>query len=411
MTRQRRIILEELSTVRTHPTADEVHRMVRRRMPNISLGTVYRNLELLASQGAVKMLEHGTSKKRFDYNISEHYHVRCGKCGQTDDLDVRPLKSLKGITGETAGYEITGYSLEFEGICPDCRKPKKGAGGGTSPRSVGMRWSGKDKLKADALEELYGKYNHREYVHPDPLEFLYAYQNPRDREIVGLIASSLAYGRVAQILRNVSWILERIPQPYMFLQESTPGSLRKTFRGFKHRFTSGDEVAGLLDGVRRVIQKYGSLEELFVSGLRDSDGDIPQAIDRFVRNVKGRSCARCDTLLPNPSLGSACKRLNLYLRWMVRRDEVDMGGWARVPAGSLIVPLDVHLHRIGIAMGLTDRKQADMRTAVQLTESFKKFSPSDPVKYDFSLTRLGIRDDLNCTEFFRQCGIPSEAGK
>ena len=104
-------------------------------------------------------------------------------------------------------------------------------------------------------------------------------------------------------------------------------------------------------------------------------------------------------LLPSPSAGSACKRLNLFLRWMVRQDNVDPGGWDSVSPAKLIIPLDTHMHRIGRRLGLTPRRQADLRTAIEITEGFRGICPSDPVRYDFALTRLGIRRDEGVEDF------------
>ena len=109
-------------------------------------------------------------------------------------------------------------------------------------------------------------------------------------------------------------------------------------------------------------------------------------------------------MLPCPSRGSACKRLNLYMRWMVRRDDIDLGGWDRVPASKLVVPLDTHMHRIALAFGATRRKQANLRTALELTAAFRAIAPDDPVRYDFALTRFGIRSDMDVEAFLRQCG-------
>ena len=114
------------------------------------------------------------------------------------------------------------------------------------------------------------------------------------------------------------------------------------------------------------------------------------------------------SLLPSPVAGSACKRLNLFLRWMVRRDEVDPGGWDHVPPSKLIVPLDIHMHRISLQLGLTGRKQANLKAACEITNAFRAIEPDDPVRYDFSLTRLGIRDDLTPDGF--SCGLPYQGG-
>jgi len=241
------------------------------------------------------------------------------------------------------------------------------------------------------LENLYQGYNKYEFLHPDPLEFLHGYSDLRDREVVGIIASSLAYGRVEQIIKSVSWVLDQMdPYPLRFLELSSDRSLKSAFTGFKHRFTTGDELVSMLSGIKRVIQRYGSLQEAFVQGLNHSDDTIMPALTVFVDQLRDNTDGRYNSLLPCPAKGSALKRLNLFLRWMVRKDDVDPGGWTNVPADKLIVPLDTHMHRISLALGLTKRKQADMKTAMEITRAFKKIVPDDPVRYDFALTRFGI---------------------
>jgi len=255
----------------------------------------------------------------------------------------------------------------------------------------------------ETLEHLYGKYNRREFVHPDPLEFLYDCNNLRDREIVGLLASSLAYGRVSQIIKSVSFVLERmIPSPFHFLEKASMESLSRTFYGFKHRFTTADELAELLFGIKNVIKRHGSLYACFKTAFgNDSDTVIP-ALTAFVKELNAGFNNQNNSLLPSPANGSACKRLNLFLRWMVRQDEVDPGGWKDISPSQLVVPLDTHLHRICLALGLTNRKQADMKTATEITRSFRIIVPHDPVRYDFSLTRLGIRRDADMMSFLNE---------
>jgi len=254
------------------------------------------------------------------------------------------------------------------------------------------------------LDALYRKYNRRAFVHPDPLELVYRYDSSADQEIAGLIAACLAYGRVAQILASVSRVLEAIDRdaqssPRTFLETATDRELQQLLREFRHRFTPGAEVAALLRGVKRALAEHGSLEALFVSGMGMRDETILPALTVFVdrlRRLAGGAQA-CPSLLSSPSDGSACKRLNLFLRWMARRDRVDPGPWRSVSRAKLVVPLDTHLHRIARQLRLTGRKQADLKTAIEITEGFARYSPRDPVRYDFSLTRLGInpacRDD------------------
>lgn len=245
----------------------------------------------------------------------------------------------------------------------------------------------------DALEALYSAYNRRCYVHPDPLEFLYGFPDPLDVEIVGILASSLAYGNVKQILRSVSLVLTKMGAcPSAFLLNSPFNRIAGTFSDFKHRFTTGEDLARLLWGLRRVIKRHGSLQKCFMSRLRRDDRTVIPALSAFVAEVFPEGC---DFLIPAPGKGSACKRLNLFLRWMVRHDDVDPGGWDGVSPSKLLVPLDTHMHRIALRLGLTERRQADLRTAVEITEAFRKLSPHDPVRYDFALTRFGIRKDLD----------------
>lgn len=245
------------------------------------------------------------------------------------------------------------------------------------------------------LDNLYNLYNKRMYVHPDPLEFLYLYKDIRDREIVGLIASSLAYGRVAQILKSVSFILEIMhPSPYRFLMDSTYKTFRRAFEGFTHRFADGDQLAALLLGAKKVVRRFGSLNKCFVKGLSPEDETVIPAMTFFAKHlIAGEN--KSGHLVPQPEKGSACKRMNLFLRWMARKDQVDPGGWVEVPLNKLIVPLDTHMHKISLELGLTRQKQANMVSALEITSGFKQYAPDDPVKYDFVLTRIGIRDDMD----------------
>jgi uncharacterized protein (TIGR02757 family) len=259
-------------------------------------------------------------------------------------------------------------------------------------------------ITREKLDRLYEMYNHRRYVHPDPLEFLYDYPDIRERELAGLIASSLAYGRVTQILKSVSSVLEKMaPSPRSFLLDSTPKSLLACFSGFRHRFTTGDEMAYILLGAKQAIERYGSLYDCFLAGLNEQDDSIIPAISAFVNELNSAASEGVNSLLPSPERGSACKRINLFLRWMVRKDRVDPGGWDKVPRSMLIIPLDTHMRHICTDLHMTCRKNADMPTAIEITEAFRKIAPEDPVRYDFSLTRLGIRKDANLESFLRNC--------
>ncbi len=235
---------------------------------------------------------------------------------------------------------------------------------------------------------------------PDPLSFLYEYPALKDREIVAFIASALAYGRVKQILKSVSNVLAVMgTSPFLFLQESSSIAIRRKLKGFVHRFSTGDSLSALLIALQEVIHNRGSLRHEFYACLDPSDDTVLPALGRFCEGIHDAAPLAPGHLLPLPGRGSACKRLNLFLRWMVRKDDVDPGGWAKIAPAMLIVPLDVHMHRMGRRFGFTARKQADMRAALEVTKGFRKIVPNDPVRYDFALTRLGIRNDI-CEEQF-----------
>ena len=267
-----------------------------------------------------------------------------------------------------------------------------------------------EKLKKK-LDILYNQYNRRRYVHPDPLEFLYSYKEIRDREIAGLIASSLAYGRVAQILKSVAFVLDKMnPSPYLFLNDLTYKSIYNAFDGFKHRFAGSGELAALLFGIKNVINRFGSLHECFLAGFSEDDENIIPAMTFFSTQLTAAG-KKPGHLIALPEKGSACKRMNLFLRWMVRKDEVDPGGWAGIPLSKLIIPVDTHMHRLSLFLNFTKRKQANMYAALEITSGLKKIVPEDPVKYDFALTRFGIRDDMDVDDFIDQVKYTSEGHK
>jgi len=235
------------------------------------------------------------------------------------------------------------------------------------------------------LECLYLKLNKKEFVNPDPLIFLYDFNDLKDREIAGLIASSLAYGRVAQILISVKKILDPMKgRPHNFILSHEKKDFEKIYAGFKHRFTGSDDIVKLLTGIKRALTEYESLENLYRQG-----------VEKFADFLND---SQKSYLLPSPVDGSACKRLNLYFRWMVRNDEVDPGGWKKSSKQDLIIPLDTHMFKAAKLLGFTKRNSADLKTAIEITKHFAHISPDDPVKYDFALTRLGIRDDMSFQE-------------
>ena len=240
------------------------------------------------------------------------------------------------------------------------------------------------------LEKTYSEMNRPEFIHPDPLEFVWRYKGRADREIVGLIAACLAYGNVTQILKSVEKVLGPMGRsPAAWLKNAEPAEIKKTFAAFKHRFTTGSELAVFLLNIKRAMEKHGSLEKLFLAGYDKGDPTVENAIYRFVNNFNALGCA--PSLTPCPEHKSSFKRVNLYLRWMVRKDAVDPGVWAGVSPSKLIIPLDTHMRQVSMGMGITKRKDTSMKTAAEITAYFSGIEPGDPVKYDFALTRAGIR--------------------
>ncbi len=261
------------------------------------------------------------------------------------------------------------------------------------------------------LENIYAKYNHRRLVKPDPLQFLYRYSKRTDVEVVGLLASGLAYGRVRQIEKSLSRLLEymgKSPSGFVLAFDSHK---RSQLRDFKHRFTTGDDISDLLELLRNIYERFGSIEEFFVQGYDAGDVNIVAALSRFCDSLyamhadrhKGSLSGGIKYLLSSPARGSACKRMNLFLRWMVREDEVDLGLWKSVDKSKLLVPVDVHMGRLCKILGLYDRRTINLSAAVEITESFVEIEPDDPVKYDFALSRIGIVE--NCDGSYRpECG-------
>ena len=242
----------------------------------------------------------------------------------------------------------------------------------------------------DFLEKTYKAMNRPEYIHPDPLEFVWRYKSAADREVVGLIAACLAYGNVTQILKSVEKVLAPMGKsPSAWLKRTPPAEIKKGLARFKHRFTTGAEMAVFLLNIKRAMNEHGSLEKLFLNGYDPKEPTVEAALYRFIDAFNTQACA--PTLTPCTELKSSFKRVNLFLRWMVRNDSMDPGVWKGVSPSKLIIPLDTHMRQVSMGMGITKRKDTSMKTAVEITAFFSRIEPADPVKYDFALTRAGIR--------------------
>jgi uncharacterized protein (TIGR02757 family) len=259
--------------------------------------------------------------------------------------------------------------------------------------------SGSDGLKA-ALDALYDGFNIADSA-TDPIQIVRRYSRDDDREIVGFIAAALAFGRVASVLQSIERVLAVMgPAPAAWLRRFDARRDAPAFDGIVHRWTRERDIVALLWLLRQMVDRAGSVEAFFLEGDDRSSEDVERALDSFseralaldLKAAYGRVPRRAGVcyFFPRPSAGSGCKRLNLFLRWMVRRDALDLGVWRRVSPARLIVPLDTHVIRVGRCLRLTTYTSPGWPMARDITASLRRLDPLDPVKYDFSLCHLGM---------------------
>jgi uncharacterized protein (TIGR02757 family) len=253
-----------------------------------------------------------------------------------------------------------------------------------------------------SLDELYREYD-RDDSASDPVHLVRPFPNPADREIAGFCAGALAFGRVASVINSIDTLLRILgPHPAEFVRAFDPAGSHPALRAMVHRWTRGEDLAALLWILRQMLEQSGSIERFFAEGLTDDDDDVGAALESFaeramaldIRRAYGRVPKRPGVcyFFPRPSRGSACKRLNLFLRWMVRRDAIDPGGWHAVSPSKLVVPLDTHVIRLGQCLRLTRYTSPGWRMAADITASLRRLDPDDPVRFDFALCHLGMRN-------------------
>lgn len=230
----------------------------------------------------------------------------------------------------------------------------------------------------------------------DPIQIVRRFTRVEDREIVAFVAAGLAFGRVASVMASVEAICKVMgPSPAAFVRAFDRKRDGAALKPFVHRWVKGPEVIGLFVTLKKMLEEHGSLEACFASGYDEADEDLAPAIEAFSRRA-GKSY-----FFAKPSTGSACKRMNLFLRWMVRTDGVDPGGWTRIPASKLLVPLDTHTIRVGKCLGLTRRVSPGWKMAADITTALRAVDPLDPVRFDFALCHLSMMGG---------CGFDSKRG-
>jgi uncharacterized protein (TIGR02757 family) len=263
---------------------------------------------------------------------------------------------------------------------------------------------------ATSLDRLYSDYN-REESASDPVHRVRPFADPRDREVAGFCAAALAFGRVASVLNTIDTLFHILgPRPAEFVRRFDPAGSHPELRAMVHRWTRGEDIAALLWVLRQMLERSGSIEAFFLDGDATAT-DVSAALDSFstralaldIRRAYGRMPKRPGVcyFFPRPSAGSACKRLNLFLRWMVRRDEVDLGVWTRLSPARLIVPLDTHVIRLGRCLRLTRYVSPGWRMAADITASLRNLDAADPVRFDFSICHVGM---MNACGFGRKQG-------
>jgi uncharacterized protein (TIGR02757 family) len=250
------------------------------------------------------------------------------------------------------------------------------------------------------LDALYRDFNHADAI-ADPVNLVRRFASPPDREVAGFCAAALAFGRVASVNGSIETVFGLMgPSPAAFIRSFEPRIHGGAFSSFVHRWTRGPDIVALLWVLRQMLESSGSIEGFFAEGDDPSAPDIGPALTSFseralaldLRAAYGRVPQRPGVcyFFPRPAAGSACKRLNLFLRWMVRRDAVDHGVWTRIAPSRLVVPLDTHVIRLGQCLRLTRYRSAGWRMAADITASLRAIDPVDPVRFDFSICHVGM---------------------
>jgi uncharacterized protein (TIGR02757 family) len=274
-----------------------------------------------------------------------------------------------------------------------------------------------DVVLKQTLDRLYSEYNYPDSA-TDPIQIVRRYQQADDREVVGFVAASLAFGRVTSVLQSIERVLAIMgPRPSAFVASFDATRQRSDFASVVHRWTRGPDITALVWIVRQMIDEAGSIEGFFASEYDEAADDVGVALDSFsrralaldLRDAYGRVPKRPGVcyFFPRPSAGSGCKRLNLFLRWMVRRDALDLGVWSRVSPSKLIVPLDTHVIRLGRCLKLTRYTSPGWRMAADITASLRRLDANDPVKYDFALCHVGMMNacGFNRAQADAQCPL------
>ena len=253
------------------------------------------------------------------------------------------------------------------------------------------------KFTKEYLDELVKIYEIPNFIENDPVQFPHRFTKQENIEVSGLISACFAYGSRPEIIKTLQYIHGFLNDgPAEFVLNFNIDRDAELFKGFIYRYDTEKELVLLLHLIGQALKEYGTLENAFLKGFHPDDENIKQSLTNFVNLLRSYlpcneiTCKGLFCLIPSPEKGSACKRLNLFLRWMVRKPPVDLNIWKNIPASKLIIPLDTHVGRISRKWGLTSRKIDNWKTAEEITENLKQFDNIDPVKYDFAIFGQGM---------------------
>jgi uncharacterized protein (TIGR02757 family) len=244
------------------------------------------------------------------------------------------------------------------------------------------------------LNEKVIEFETRDFIKDDPISIPHMFSDNKDIEIAGFLAATIAWGNRKSILKNANRLMERMDNsPYDFVMNFEKAD-EKVFEGFCHRTFQPEDAVYFMGALRRIVREYGSLENLIASNWKasGSQDNVNAALSNFhAVFFDSLHADRTRKHVANPSKGSAAKRLNMYLRWMVRssKNGVDLGIWDKIPTRVLSIPLDVHTSNVGRSLGLLNRKQNDWKAVAELDAALREYDPVDPVKFDFALFGLG----------------------
>ncbi len=253
---------------------------------------------------------------------------------------------------------------------------------------------GRNAALANFLNEASRRYNTPDFIANDPISVPHRFSGLQDREITGFWAATLAWGQRKTIIQSANRLVELMdgaPLDFMLHHEEQD---RERFLDFRHRTFQATDTLWFLEFFQQFYRRHGSLETAFARHLQPGDATTENALRGFHRDFFDHPYApdRTRKHVATPARGSTCKRLNMFLRWMVRQDSagVDFGVWKSISPAQLLIPLDVHVERVARRLGLLHRKQSDWQAVLELTENLRAFDPEDPVRYDYALFGLGV---------------------